>query len=158
MTARGYIRIWLRLAAVAVALAPSAVLSQRPTAIPVPTVTIMQGDVVADEQLIDQPVNASERVLRNYFTSREAVQGKVARRVLPAGHAIPLNAVREPFLFKEGERVAIVFTAGGLSIEASGIALQPGVLDSMISVRNSDTGIVVRGTVQANGSVQVGGN
>ena len=149
-------RIWLRLMAVALALAPSAAASRSPTSIPVPSVTIMQGDVVADDLLIDQTVTASERVLRNYFTSREAVQGKVARRVLPAGHAIPINALREPYLFKEGERVAIVFTSGGLSIEASGVALQPGVLNSMVSVRNADTGVVVRGFVQSNGSVQVG--
>ncbi len=149
-------RIWLQLMAVALALAPSAAASRSPTSIPVPSVTIMQGDVVADDLLIDQTVTASERVLRNYFTSREAVQGKVARRVLPAGHAIPINALREPYLFKEGERVAIVFTSGGLSIEASGVALQPGVLNSMVSVRNADTGVVVRGFVQSNGSVQVG--
>lgn len=158
MPARGNNRNWLRLLAVALSLAPSVAAGQGATSIPVPSVTIMQGDLVSGELLVDQSVTASERVLRNYFTSREAVEGKVARRVLPAGHAIPINAVREPYLFKEGERVSIVFTAGGLSIEASGIALHPGVLGNMISVRNADTGIIVRGAVQADGRVQVGGN
>ena len=105
MTPRGNLRCWLRMAAVGVAIAPAAAMAAGPsaTSIPVPTVTILQGDVLADELVIDQSVMASERVLRNYFTSREAVLGKVARRVLPKGHAIPINALREPHLFKEGE-------------------------------------------------------
>jgi flagella basal body P-ring formation protein FlgA len=129
----------------------------RGVALPVPSATILQGDVVSDELLTEQRFVANDRQLAAFHTSREGVIGKVARRVLPAGHAIPINALREPHLFKEGERIAIVFATGGLSIEASGIALQPGVLGSMVSVRNADTGVVVRGVVQDNGSVQVGG-
>lgn len=160
VTARANLRSWISAAALYLAIAPAATFASGPsaTSIPVPTVTILQGDVVSDDLLVDQSVVASEKVLRNYFTAREAIAGKVARRVLPRGHAIPLNALRDPFLFKEGEKVVLVFTTGGLSIEASGVALQPGVLGSQVSVRNADTGVVIRGHVQANGSVQVGGN
>jgi flagellar basal body P-ring formation protein FlgA len=160
VTPRGNLRCWLRMAAVGVAIVPAAAMAAGPsaTSIPVPTVTILQGDVLADELVIDQSVVASEKVLRNYFTSREAVLGKVARRVLPKGHAIPINALREPHLFKEGERVVLMFATGGLSIETSGVALQPGVLGSLVNVRNADTGVVVRGVVQPDGSVQVGGS
>jgi flagella basal body P-ring formation protein FlgA len=160
VTAKENLRCWLRAAAVCMAIAPAAALAASPgaTSIPVPTVTILQGDVVSEELLVEQSVVASEKVLRNYFTLRDAVVGKVARRVLPRGHAIPINALREPFLFKEGERVVLVFTTGGLSIEASGVALQPGVLGSLVSVRNADTGVIIRGLVQSNGSVQVGAN
>jgi flagella basal body P-ring formation protein FlgA len=125
---------------------------------PVPSVTILQGDVLAEELVAEERFVVNDKVLRNYFTSREAVVGKVARRVLPKGHAIPINALRDPFLFKEGERVVLVFVTGGLSIEASGVALQPGVLGSLVNVRNADTGVVIRGLVQSNGSVQVGAN
>ena len=126
------------------------------TALPVPSVTIMQGDVLADELIIEERFVANARQLQNFHTAREGVVGKVARRVLPAGHAIPNNALREPWVYKEGERVSIVFALGGLSIEATGIALEPGVAGKFISVRNADTGIVVRGVVQASGRVQVG--
>ena len=149
-------RRYLQLAAVCLALTPSVAAGAGGTSIPIPAVTIMQGDVIADELVIEQSVTASAKVLRNYYTSREAVLGKVARRVLPAGHAIPINALREPYMFKEGERVGLVFTAGGLSIEANGVALEPGVVGKMVNVRNVDTGVVVRGFVEANGSVQVG--
>jgi flagella basal body P-ring formation protein FlgA len=143
-----------------VAFAPVPAMASGPgaTAMPVPTVTIMQGDVLAEELVGEERFVASEKQLRNYFTSREAVLGKVARRVLPKGHAIPINALREPHLFKEGERVVLVFTTGGLSIETSGVALQPGVVGSLVNVRNVDTGVVIRGQVQASGRVQVGEN
>jgi flagella basal body P-ring formation protein FlgA len=114
--------------------------------------------VLAEELVAEERFIVDEKVSRNYFTAREAVVGKVARRVLPRGHAIPINALRDPFLFKEGERVVLDFKTGGLSIEASGVALQPGVLGSLVSVRNSDTGVVIRGLVQSNGRVQVGAN
>ena len=151
-------RRFLHAAAVglAVVFVLSAESSASGTEIPVPTVTILQGDLVAEELIIDQRVTASARVLRNFHTSREAVVGKVARRVLPAGHAIPINALREPWVFKEGDRVSLVFASGGLSIETTGIALGPGVAGEYISVRNADTGIVVRGVVQASGRGQLG--
>ena len=146
----------LQLAAVCFALLPSAEAVAGATAIPVPAVTILQGDVLAEEMVVEQSVTASARVLKNYYTSRESVLGKVARRVLPAGHAIPLNALREQYVFKEGTRVGLMFTTGGLSIETSGIALEPGVAGKMVSVRNADTGVVVRGFVRESGYVQVG--
>lgn len=125
-------------------------------ALPVPTVTILQGDVLADELIGEQRFTVNARQVQGFHTSRDAVVGKVARRVLPAGHAIPINALREPWVFKEGDRVPLVFDSGGLSIEATGIALEPGVAGKLISVRNADTGIIVRGVVQASGRVQVG--
>lgn len=147
----------LRISAVGVivATAGAAVAQNSGVTMPVPTSTLYQGDVLSEEMLTEQRFFPSASQLPSYHTSREAVVGKVARRVLPAGHAIPINALREPHLFKEGERVSLVFTTGGLSIEASGFAIQPGVVGTMISVRNADTGVVVRGFVQADGRVQV---
>lgn len=140
----------------AVAYSASAEARAAGTALPVPSVTIMQGDILADELVVEDRFVANPRQLQNFHTSREAVVGKVARRVLPAGHAIPINALREPWVFKEGERVSIVFASGGLSIEATGIALEPGIAGKFINVRNADTGIIVRGVVHASGRVHVG--
>lgn len=125
-------------------------------ALPVPTVTILQGDVLAEELIGEDRFIVNARQVQGFFTSRDAVVGKVARRVLPAGHAIPINALRDPWVFKEGDRVPIVFAFGGLSIEATGIALEPGIAGKLISVRNSDTGLIVRGVVAVSGRVEVG--
>lgn len=149
---RGILRVMV--AGFMVATAGAAV-AQSGVTMPVPTSTLYQGDVLSEEVLGEQRFFPSASQLPAYYASREAVVGKVARRVLPAGHAIPINALREPYLFKEGERVSLVFTTGGLNIEASGIAIQPGVLGTMVSVRNADTGVVVRGIVQADGRVRM---
>jgi flagella basal body P-ring formation protein FlgA len=143
-------------ASLAVVLALSAGAHATGMALPVPTVTILQGDVLADELIGEERFVVNARQVQGFFTSRDSVVGKVARRVLPAGHAIPINAVREPWVFKEGDRVPIVFALGGLSIEATGIALEPGITGKLISVRNSDTGLIVRGVVAVSGRVEVG--
>lgn len=142
--------------ALAVVVTLSAEVAAGGMALPVPTVTILQGDVLADELVGEQRFTVNARQVQGFHTSRDAVVGKVARRVLPAGHAIPINALREPWVFKEGDRVPIVFAFGGLNIEATGIALEPGIAGKLISVRNADTGIIVRGVVAESGRVEVG--
>lgn len=124
---------------------------------PVPVVTLRAGDVLTEELVVDRQLFANAQALRTYLTSRAAVIGKVAKHVLPAGSAIPVNALREPYAFKEGERVEVSFTSGGLAISGFGVALQPGVVGQAVKLRNPETGIVVTGVVQADGSVSVGG-
>lgn len=142
----------------AVVFAFSADAQSNGMALPVPTVTILQGDIVSEEFIGEQRFLVNARQVQGFHTTREAVVGKVARRVLQAGHAIPINALRDPWVFKEGERVSILFASGGLSIEATGIALEPGVVGKLIGVRNADTGLIVRGVVNASGRVHVGGD
>lgn len=127
-------------------------------AIPVPNFAVRAGEVMTGDGLVERKMVVGESAARTYVVTREQAVGKVARRALAAGAAIPLNALREPWLFKDGERIAIHFASGGLNIRGAGVALQPGVLGELINVRNIDTGVMVRGTVQTDGSVQVEGN
>lgn len=147
------------LLAIVLSLAPAAIARAETVAIaiPVPIVSILPGDRVAAELIGERRIIASSGIARTHFLARDAIVGKVARRVLPAGAAIPLNALREPYLVKDGQSVAIVFAAGGLSMTGTGVALQPGTAGELVSVRNADTGIVIRGVVEADGSVRVEG-
>ncbi|MGE0769542.1 MAG: flagellar basal body P-ring formation chaperone FlgA [Hyphomicrobiaceae bacterium] len=124
---------------------------------PVPTVRIQTGDVLNDDLLIERRLIANRVALRTHFTSRDQVVGKVARRPLAAGAAIPMNALREPYAFNEGDRVVAEFISGGLRIRGMAIALQPGVVGSSVRLRNADTGTIVNGVVQPDGRVEVGG-
>lgn len=126
------------------------------TIFPVPSVTILVGDVLTDDLLVDRKLIANTVALRTHHTSRSTIVGKVARRILPAGAAIPLNGLREVHAFREGERVSIEFTHGGLSIRGSGIALQTGLVGQDARVRNVDTGVVLSGLVQRDGSIAIG--
>lgn len=133
-----------------------AVADDGPSRLALPIVTIYPGDVIKRELLVEREVPPRKHAYKSYHASIETIVGKVAIRVLQAGKAIPLNAVREPFVFKEGQRVTLVFSEGGLEITATGQATQPGAVGQTINVKNLDSGVVVRGVVQADGNVAVG--
>lgn len=147
------------IAALALLLAPSGPVRAENTTVlmPVPVVTIRQGEVITEGALSDRRMVASAKALRTYVLSGSNIVGKVARRTLPAGAAIALSAIREPTLFSDGQRVTISFGRGQLTIEGSGVALQAGAEGDSVNVRNVDSGIIVRGVVQADGRVLVGG-
>ncbi len=137
---------------VAAALAAPAIAAERR---PVPAVTIYPGDVIREDQLADQ--DFPDAVASGAFASnRTMLVGKVARRTLLPGRAIPANAVGEPRLITVGARVRVIFEDGGLNITAYGAALQPGVAGDFVSVRNVESGVTVSGTVAPDGSVHVG--
>jgi flagella basal body P-ring formation protein FlgA len=127
------------------------------TSFVVPAVTVRAGDMLTDAVVVERRLVGTAIAQRTHFTSRESVVGKVARRTLPAGAAIPLNAVGDAQAFKEGDRVTLEFRSGGLSIKGAGVALQQGVPGRAARVRNLDTGSVVTGTVRSDGTVEVGG-
>lgn len=124
---------------------------------PVPTVTVRAGDVLSDDIVIERRLIANQVALRTHYTIRNEVVGKVARRPLAAGAAIPINALREPFAFKEGERVVVEYASGGLRIRAMAVALQPGIVGSSARARNVDTGVIVNGVVHSDGRIEVRG-
>ena len=126
--------------------------------LPVPTITIYPGDVIKDEWLIDRDFAASPEISTAAMGSRAAIVGKVARRTLLPGSPIPWNAVIDPRLVANGAKVRLQFEEGALAITAYGTALQAGGSGDVISVRNLASGLTVSGTVQADGSVRVGGN
>ncbi|MEJ2117332.1 MAG: flagellar basal body P-ring formation chaperone FlgA, partial [Alphaproteobacteria bacterium] len=89
------------------------------------------------------------------FRTPDGLIGKVARRTLLPGRPIPLNAVRDASVVQNGKQVRVLFESGGLTITSIGVALQNGGVGDMLSLRNTDSGVTIRGTVQADGSVKV---
>ena len=131
--------------------APAAAAERRP----VPAVTIYPGDVIREEQLAD--ADFPDAVASAAFASnRTMLVGKVARRTLLPGKAIPANAVGEPRLITVGARVKVIYEDAGLNITAYGAALQAGVAGDFVSVRNVESGVTVSGTLAPDGSVHVG--
>jgi flagella basal body P-ring formation protein FlgA len=118
--------IWLAVASGALAQGEKRVL-------PVPSVTINAGDI----------------------ESRLAVVGQEARRTLLAGYPIPINAVEDVKIVKRGVPVRVVLEDSGLSIVTLGSPLQSAGVGAMVRVRNIDTGTIVTGIVQPDGSVRV---
>lgn len=126
--------------------------------LPVAAATIYPGELVTEAMLRDRdfPLGTSEKY--PVVTSRLELTGKVARRTLIAGKLISRNAVTDPELVSRGTVVRAVFEDGGLTMSTSMLALQSGSLNALVQVRNIDSGKVVVGTVQADGTVRVGGS
>lgn len=122
---------------------------------PVPIASIRPGDTLTADMVVERKLVASGAAMRAHFTSRDSVVGKVARRPLAVGVAIPLNALRDAHVFKEGERVVVEYSSGSLSIRTLGVALQPGIVGQPVRVRNADTGVIVTGIARGDGTVEV---
>ena len=125
--------------------------------LPVPTVTIYPGDLISQNLLEDRSFQLRQGENMPVFKERGNLVGKVARRTLAAGKPIPLNSVREADVISQGKAVTIVFQAGGLTITGQAMPLQAGKVGDLLSLRNVDSGAVVKGIVQADGTVRVSG-
>ncbi len=124
---------------------------------PVPTITIYAGDEITLNLLTKKRFRLSRSAVSSYVRVGQDVVGKVARRTLIAGRPIPRNALHRSKAVTEGSRVTLVFGAGRLTITGVGKAVQSGSVGDTISVKNVDSGRLVRGVVRKDGAIDVGG-
>lgn len=125
--------------------------------LPVPRVTIYPGDTIDAGALYERMFIARSVARATVLESEEALVGRVARRTLLPDKPIPLNAVRDPYVISQGKQALLIFKADGVTITSAAVALQNGGVGDTVSARNADSGIVIRGTVQADGSIRVDG-
>jgi flagella basal body P-ring formation protein FlgA len=123
--------------------------------LPVPRAIIYPGDVISDELLVARAFVAHTVARSATCEVREALIGKVARRTLLPGQPISLSAIRDPYLVTQGKTATVVFEHGGLTITTNALALQNGSLGDVVSLRNLDSGAVIKGTVASNGSIRL---
>lgn len=120
----------------------------------IPTQIIYPGDTV-HAQLLKTVEVTNKRIRRDYASSLDQVAGMVARRTLLPGRVIPVSSVREPYVVERGATVTMVYSQGGLTITAPGSPLKPGSVGDFVRIRNLNTGVMVSGTVMADGTVRV---
>jgi flagellar basal body P-ring formation protein FlgA len=149
--------LWLGVGAAALLLVLGDARANEPAAIPlpVPKVTIYPGDMIAADALHERMFVARSVARATVVESHEALVGKVARRTLLLNQPIAVNAIRDPFVIAQGKQAFLVFKTDGLTITSGAIALQNGGVGDIVSARNADSGIVVRGIVQSDGSIRV---
>lgn len=140
-------------ALLAVAFAGAATGEER--RLPVPSVTIRPGEVIRDEMITERAFAPNLLGVALFIDGRQAVVGRMARRSLLPGQPIPTNAVDEPWAVARGAIVKVIVEDNGLSIATYGAAMQSGAAGALIPVRNTDTGVIIRGIVQPDGTVKV---
>ncbi|HEY8163083.1 MAG TPA: flagellar basal body P-ring formation chaperone FlgA [Methylocystis sp.] len=123
--------------------------------VPTARITIYPGDRIDESMLEDVEVSLDSTSQKGVIESRNELVGKVARRTLLPGQAIPSIAVENPRLVKIGSQVKIMFSEDGLVITALGMALQAGSVGDLVRVRNQDSGLMVNGVVQSDGTIRV---
>lgn len=143
------------LAAALAALSISATALADEMRVPAARVVIYPGDIISQSML--EEVSARDARSDSPFALSYAdVVGKSSRRTLLPGYPIPLLALENPRLIRNGSPVKMVYVDGALSIETTGAAMQDGGAGDLILVRNVDSGVNVNGRVQPDGSVKVG--
>jgi flagella basal body P-ring formation protein FlgA len=158
MTATIRARVLLVAASVlATLLVPVPVRAGQVEWLPVPAITIYPGDIIAETMLIEGKFPEGTSANQPVMLSHADLVGKVARRTLLPGRLIARNTVAVPEVVARGTIVPAIYQDAGLLISASVMTLEAGALGAMIQVRNIDSGKVIVGLVQADGSVRVGG-
>lgn len=125
--------------------------------LPVPVVTIYPGDAITDEMIEERPFPNAVRARQSVVEGRPPLIGKVARRTLQIGRPIPINAVAEPMLVTRGVPTQAIFRSGGIFITTIASPIRSGALGDYVQMRNIDSGKIIAGVVQADGTVLVGG-
>ncbi len=125
-------------------------------ALPVPTTTIYPGQIIDETMITDRTVQPAQVGRMMIVPHRSELLGKVARRTLLPGRPVPVVAVAQPDLVSRGAPIEIVFQEGGLIILAHATTLEAGSAGDVIKVRNMDSGLIIKATVQTDGTVRVG--
>jgi flagella basal body P-ring formation protein FlgA len=149
------IRSIAALALIAFLTGGSAIAQQQSTQLPVPATAIYPGDVIREEMIIDRTFAPNMPGVAAFFAERTLVVGQIARRTLIPGQPIPINAIEEQKVVTRGNVVKVVVEDGALSIVTYASSLQSGSPGAMIQLRNLDTGVIIRGVVQQDGSVRI---
>jgi flagellar basal body P-ring formation protein FlgA len=120
----------------------------------VPTQIIYPGDEIQPSQL--QMVEVTNPDLAGgYAQDVNEVKGMVSTRTLLPGRTIMVATLRLPYTVKRGEKILLIYDQGGLKITASGTPLDNAITGELIRARNTDTGVIISGTVMQDGSVLV---
>ncbi len=143
------------LAAVLLVLVSPQIAAGEEKRLPVPAVSIRAGELIRDDMITERAFAPNALGVAMFIEGRQVLVGRMARRSLLPGQPIPTNAVEDPWTVARGAMVKVVVEDSGLSIVTYGSAMQSGAAGALIPVRNADTGVIIKGIVQPDGTVKV---
>ncbi len=114
--------------------------------IPVPAYPLRPGRVINADDITWVKFRRAQ--LRNNMLSDPGdLIGKTARIPLRAGHPVRTTEVHAPALIRKGDNVNMIFRTETMFLTANGIALEAGLRDDIISVRNNQSGTVIEAAI-----------
>lgn len=123
--------------------------------VPVPAVTLYPGDALTPSALGTRAVPQALVDQGGIVARDDRLTGKVARRVLPAGQPIAINAITDATVVTKGVMTRVHLDAGGLSITGYAMPLESGTNGAVIRLKNVDSGQTIVGQVEPDGSVRI---
>ncbi len=121
----------------------------------VPSHDIARGTVLAEGDLAYRNV-AANGIGDSVVRGMADVLGQETRRAFRAGEALRLADVKHPTMVAKGAMVTMVFDAPGISLSATGRAMNEGGAGDSITVLNPISYRQVQATVIGPGTVRVG--
>ena len=145
---------WMAAAiALSLSLADCVVAEDAATQLPVARRTIYPGDTITDDMITLKDADQM-RGVGALVTDADSLIGRTARRTLLPGQPIPKVAIREAYVVFQGKTVQVIFHSGTVTITGIALALESGSTGETISARNPNSGIIIRGVVQPDGSLR----
>ncbi len=123
--------------------------------VPVPRQTIYPGQRI-QPNMLSWRIWRGKGKLSGIAQGRHELVGKVARSTLLPNRLVYIAALREPHLVDIGQVDGLYFKLGGIEIRSKGISQQAGSVGAFVRVQNIDSGRLISGVVQTDGSVRVG--
>ena len=90
-----------------------------------------------------------------YVTDVTTLERHTLARSLPAGTALTADALLADLLVRQGQEVTLIASSPGISVRASGKALQDGREGARVRVQNLASSRIVEGVVDAHGVIEI---
>ncbi len=121
----------------------------------VPRSVIYPGDIITADALTNGKFVRDSESPAVFGENPNDLVGKVARRTLMRGELVPNSAVREQDLVVQGRPYKLTYSSEFVSIVGTGIPLQSGSAGALVSVRNPDTGLIIKARVRPDQTLAV---
>lgn len=90
-----------------------------------------------------------------FVASVSDLSGRLTRRAVPAGTALPADALSAALLIHRGQSVTLAAAANGLEVRAPGLALADAPAHARVRVQNLNSLKIVEGVADTDGVVRV---
>ncbi|MCE7026702.1 flagellar basal body P-ring formation chaperone FlgA [Jiella avicenniae] len=123
--------------------------------LPVPSAIVYPGQPIVERGLSTGDFIVKDDKVGLFVLEEKMLEGMVAKRTLLPGNAIRVTDISLPDLVTAGSQVTLVYREQGLFITGLGTALRSGAQGDAVTARNIDSGIVVSGVVEADGTIRI---
>ncbi|HEV7610232.1 MAG TPA: flagellar basal body P-ring formation chaperone FlgA [Steroidobacteraceae bacterium] len=122
-------------------------------------VLVMRRAVARGESIGAGDVTVQSRVLPGlaspYVASVADLNGRLTRRPIPEGTALPADALQAALLIHRGQSVTLASSSAGVEVRAPGLAMADAAANQRVRVQNLNSLKIVEGVADTDGVVRV---